>query len=93
MHVRLPIVDAMLQRDRIDSSGDKVTFEAKLSDLPDGVMVLPGPEGAPHLVESGRLRSWSLTGYGEPAGGPAEVTVLTPRSVVRTFASGFKPAF
>ena len=93
-HVRLPMMDAMLQRERIGPSGDKLTSKAKLSSLPDGVMVVPEPGEAPQLLDSGRLFPWSFAGYGEPmAVRPDQmVEVLTPRTVVKTFAAGFAPA-
>ena len=93
-HLRMPMMDAMLQRERIDASGERITSKAKLSSLPDGVMIVPEPGVAPHLLDSGRLHRWSFAGYGEPmAVRPDQsVEVLTPRSVVEAFAAGFSPA-
>ena len=89
------MMDAMLQRERIDASGERITSKAKLlSSLPDGVMVVPATGEAPHLLDSGRLHRWSFAGYGEPVAARPDqaVEVLTPRSVVETFAAGFSPA-
>ncbi|MFN8111861.1 MAG: hypothetical protein U0R51_01545 [Solirubrobacterales bacterium] len=91
--LRLPEVDGALQRERIGSSGEKVTFEASPAELPDGAMVVSGPTAKPYLVDGGRLHPWSFTGYGPAIDGPQSVNVLTPRSVVRTFAAGFRPRF
>jgi hypothetical protein len=93
-HLRMPMMDAMLQRERIDASGERITSKAKLSSLPDGVMIVPEPGEAPHLLDSGRLHRWSFAGYGEPVAARPDqpVAVLTPRSVVETFAAGFSPA-
>ena len=93
-HVRLPMMDAMLQRERIDADGNKKTAKAKISSLPDGVMVVPESSETPHLLDSGRLYPWSFTGYGEPVATKPDqmVTVLTPRTVVKTFKAGFAPA-
>jgi hypothetical protein len=92
--LRVPMFDAVLQRGRIDADGKKVTFSAKLSSLPDGVIVVPEPGAGPHLLDSRRLHPWGFAGYGEPlAARPAQtVEVLTPGSVVKTFAAGFAPA-
>ncbi len=93
-HLRLPMMDAMLQRQRIDADGRKVTSRAKVADLPDGVMVVPEAGAAPHLLDAGHLHPWSFAGYGEPARARSgqTVEVLTPRSVVKAFAAGFAPA-
>ena len=60
----VPMMDAVLQRGRIDADGNKVTSSAKLSSLPDGVIVVPEPgagpaparRAAPAPVELRRLR-------------------------------------
>ncbi len=93
-HLRLPMMDAMLQRERIDADGNKITSRAKVSDLPDGVMVVPAGSEQPHLLDAGHLLPWSFAGYGDPvpARSDDEVRVLTPRTFVKTFAAGFSPA-
>ena len=93
-HVRLPMMDAMLQRERIGPSGDKITSKAKLSSLPDGVIVVPEPGEAP----SCSIRGACFHGASRAMGSrwrcrPDQmVEVLTPRTVVKTFAAGFAPA-
>jgi hypothetical protein len=91
---RVTAIDGALQRERIDPAGGKVTFAAALGDLPDGTIVLaPGADG-PELVDAGRLRPWTPGGYGPArrAQPSTTVEVLTPRSVVSTFAAGFEPS-
>ena len=91
-HLRMPMMDAMLQRERIDASGEKITSKAKLSSLPDGVMVVPEAGEAPHLLASGSSPV-ELRRLRRADGGTARSAgqVLTPRTVVETFAAGFSP--
>ncbi|HKA35901.1 MAG TPA: hypothetical protein VKH43_03725 [Thermoanaerobaculia bacterium] len=84
-------MDRVLHSERLLPGGGKRTYQAALSSLPAGVIVEHG--GNPHLIRAGKLRPWSFAGYGLAAGLPAttEVTVLTPRSIVRAIAAGFQP--
>ena len=89
-------LDAVLQSERIDRAGGKATFEAALTDLPDGpIVLLPSSnDGAPqpHLVAGERVWAWTPSGYerGHRARAGTVVEVLTPRSTVRAFAEGFQ---
>jgi hypothetical protein len=67
------------------------TYEAALHDLPDAVMV--ERDGSAHLILGGALLPWSFAGYGAPVDSRADtrVSVITPRSMVRAIAHGFKP--
>lgn len=92
---KIDVLDAHLHAERIDrATRQQVTFRAALSELPDGAIVtLDANPGAPLLLWRGALRPWSFEGYGTPQPLPAaEVTVLTPRSVVAAFAAGYVPA-
>jgi len=84
-------MDRVLHAERLGPGGGKRTHRARLSSLPDGVLVEHAR--APHLLWRGRLRPWSFEGYGRPIDvSPAEaVAVLTPRSTVRVIAAGFVP--
>ena len=88
-------MDAVLHAERIDPAKKKVTYEERLDRLPPGTMVLfPGSE-QPHLVvDDGPPLAWTPDGYQPPAVLPlkGKVRVLTPRSVVRTLADGFRSA-
>ena len=92
---RAPVMDAQLQGERL-ASGEKVTFEASVSELPDGVFAV-GVGGrddrAPHLLRGGRWHAWTPGGYadGGPAAGADRVRVLTPSSTVAAFAAGYEP--
>ena len=85
-------VDKMLHAERTDRSGAKVTFEAPLSSLPLGAFV--EINGEAFLVWRQGLARWSFLGYSAARVQPApstSVRVLTPESIVRTFAVGFRP--
>jgi hypothetical protein len=83
-------IDAFIHRERTQGP-NKRTFNSRLPALPGGTLVAIGNEA--YLTSSGGLRRWSFDGYG-PLTSKAtemEVEVLTPQSIVRTFAAGFKP--
>lgn len=84
-------IDKVMHADRAVRGGGKVTFDAPLADLPQGTFIDCGGEA---LLLWGRgLLRWSFEGYsGHQAALPGNlVCVLTPRSVVQTFRSGFVP--
>jgi hypothetical protein len=92
-HPRIDEIDAVLHRERVTPAGTKVTYEARLDELPDGVLVsLPAAADEALLVAQGRLWKWSPGGYTDA--GPRssrKVLVLTPRSTVRAIAAGYAP--
>ena len=81
-------MDLVLHADRLDGRA-KRTYDARLGELPDGVMVERG--GAAFLVAGGALHAWTAAGYGaaEPADPDEYVRVLTPRATVATIARGY----
>jgi hypothetical protein len=88
-------VDGVLHRERVTPQGAKMTCEAQLDDLPDGVLVaLPSAANQALLVAHGRLWTWTAGGYTDagllPRAG-TKVLVLTPRSTVRAIAAGYVP--
>jgi len=84
-------MDRVLHAERLTRKRGKATYAARLSSLPDGVVVEHG--GRACLKWGGRLLPWSFDGYGRPvaASSSARVDVLTPRSIVRAIRSGFVP--
>lgn len=79
--VRAPEMDRAIAGSRVARGGRKITFEARLQDLPDGALVLADSGAA--LVQSGRLLPYSPEGYSGPvAHTPGSVTVLTPAPVI-----------
>ncbi len=89
--VRAADMDRAIQAERIERGRGKITFDAPLADLPDGVMFARG--GAAFLKWDGSMRPWSLAGYGLPIDlAPDEaVTVLTPRPIVEAIRAGYRP--
>ncbi|HLZ72287.1 MAG TPA: hypothetical protein VKV26_20480 [Dehalococcoidia bacterium] len=86
-------IDAVLHRERVTPRREKVTYLARLGDLPDGVFVtFDGAAGA-WTPRDGRLHRWTSAGYAEsrPAAAVHEVRVLTPRSIVNAIAAGYVP--
>lgn len=83
-------IDSMLHAARISRKGEKVTFQAKLDDLPDGAIFLI--ENGPALKWQGTLSRWSFSGYHKVDSKPPDnVTVLTPKPLVDIYAAGWKP--
>jgi hypothetical protein len=91
-NVRAPELDKILHEQRMLGSA-KVTWRARLKNLPHGTMFLVNDE--PHAVYGDRLLAWHFDGYRETKFDdlPEEVDVLTPYSVVQTFSYGFRPEF
>ena len=90
--LRAPLVDAVLQRERMGEGGEKVKWRAKVGELPVGAMV-KGHEGEPYLVMEGVLKRWNAAGYetDQKRRKNAAAMVLTPASVVRALGAGFIP--
>jgi hypothetical protein len=86
-------IDRLLHAERVDSAGHKTIWSARLGDLPDGAMVVREGAREPLLVVGGAVRPWTMAGYGArqvlPTATP--VQVLTPRSVVKALARGYRP--
>jgi hypothetical protein len=84
-------IDARMHADRLVRPGVRRSYSARLSSLPDGVMVSVG--GTPFLVWGGRLLAWTPGGYRSSGQAPAEgtVTVITPRATVAVLTAGYRP--
>lgn len=86
-------LDECLKVERFDdhAGGKKPVVIRKLSSLPNGTMVTLVRDGQPHLLHTGNLFPWSVSGYGQPVtvALTTEVQVLTPPSIVRAFQAGF----
>jgi hypothetical protein len=84
-------IDRVLHSERVGHGGGKKTYQAVLSTLPAGSIVEHG--GRAYLIWAGKLRPWSFAGYGPAASGlpAAEVSVLTPKSIVQAIKAGFEP--
>ena len=86
-------IDKVLHAERIDSAGRKTTWSASLGDVPDGAVVVRDGTREPLLVLDGAVHSWTPAGYGPRRSLPANtaVQVLTPPSVVKVLARGYRP--
>lgn len=84
-------IDDILQKERIDSHKSKVTYEENIEKIPDGSFVLI--DNNPYLIYGKQLYLWTPFGYGKGMGLPNtnRITVLTPKSVVKTFRAGYRP--
>ncbi len=86
-------LDAVLHEERLAGRQQR-THRESLSALPPGCFVTLAEPGPPYLVLADRLLPWQPHGYGLPLPHPAgaEVTVLTPRSIVKALAAGYQAA-
>ena len=84
-------IDQQLHAERVAPGIEKVPRSGNLSTLPEGVLF--EHEGQAILIHQGKLWRWSFDGYvaASPISGVASVSVLTPPSVVRVLAAGYKP--
>ena len=82
-------MDVVLHAERL-AARDKRTYRTRLANMPAGTMVADAT-GRAHLVQADGLREWTPAGYTTRVTWPATrtVTVLTPRSIVRTLARGY----
>jgi hypothetical protein len=87
----IQLIDDVLHRERINHDGSKVKYEDKLNSLPDGCFI--EYEGKPYLLSKGSIFQWSPFGYAGRAALPEieKITVLTPKSIVNAFRSGYQP--
>jgi hypothetical protein len=88
-------MDLALHAERVGAQGQKITYRAQLSALPDGTFVrlLDGNTEQPYLIEGNALLPWSPAGYGArlPVAKRREAEVLTPRSIVAVLSAGYRP--
>jgi hypothetical protein len=84
-------IDEILHEERIDRNGNKVTFTAPVKNLPDGTFIQI--ENQPYLVAEKKMFHWTSFGYEAGITLPVSenVCVLTPKSIVNTFQSGYLP--
>jgi len=86
-------MDNVLHRERTRRDHSKVTYRARLEELPSGAMIgLPGTPHTAALRHDGRLFTWSPGGYtAGPSLSDRTVDVLTPRATVAVLAAGYSP--
>ena len=83
-------VDAVLHAARW-ANGRKLTYRARLGDLPAGTIVAPLDDDTPYLVWERQLYQWDFAGYqaGLSYDADAEMRVLTPKPIVDILAAGY----
>jgi hypothetical protein len=86
--VRAPEMDAALHRERLASGKKLHPLPRAMEKLPDGTMVQAGEES--FLIAQGRALKWSPSGYRAVKGGISDTKLLTPPSIVRAFAAGYR---
>ncbi len=86
-------IDRLLHAERVDAGGFKRTWTARLGELPDGVMVVRDGTDEVLLRHAGGAYPWTPAGYGprRELSPDTPVRVLTPRSVVKVLARGYRP--
>ncbi len=86
-------IDRLLHAERVDAGGCKRTWTARLGELPDGVMVVRDGADEVLLRHAGGAYPWTPAGYGPRQVLPQDtmVRVLTPRSVAKVLARGYRP--
>ncbi len=84
-------IDSVLHQDRLLPSGEKRTFMALLSELPDGVMVQFDDNDEIYLYHSRYLLLWNAFGYLSIKSADAAVFthVLTPKTMVEVLRLGY----
>jgi hypothetical protein len=90
-------MDEVLHAERVGLDRGKVTFPARLADIPSGTFVRYAAEGSdprPHLVVGNHLLAWQPEGYTGAvfvSDAIQELDVLTPRSIVAVLSAGYRP--
>jgi hypothetical protein len=87
--VLAPDMDAVLHRERFASAKKLHPLPRALDKLPDGAMVQAGEES--FLIVRGRPLLWSPSGYRAVKDAIRDAKLLTPPSIVRAFAAGYRP--
>ena len=83
-------MDAILHRERLSGRQKRLhPLPGPWRTLPNGAMISGG--GISYLVKDGEAFPWSGAGYGPPETPNGEVRLITPPSIVRAFAAGYKP--
>jgi len=89
-------IDEVLHKERVSKNGTKLLYDDLLKNLPGGTMfMLPKIANQYFVLRKDKVLKWSPQRYeSHPAiSGETSVQVLTPRSVVNTFAQGYEPKF
>jgi hypothetical protein len=83
-------IDEVLQRERIDENGNKVSFTERPGKLPIGSFF--EYKGRPFIIKQpGLMAAWTPFGYEETIELPKgiKVNVLNPKSIINAFRAGY----
>ena len=75
-------MDAILHSERVSRDGTQCRWGARVSELPDGTIVLVDDASAAFLIQQGYLYLWSPAGYVERGVPGARRSCSTPESAV-----------
>ena len=91
LSIPVSAIDDIIHAERIAPDKSKVTHEATIRSLPDGTFVMYDEK--PYLISDKRMYLWSPAGYsvGIPFPKVKDITVLTPKSIVKMFSAGYIP--
>lgn len=85
-------MDAMLHGERLSGRGKRVhPLDGPIPTLSDGVMIGVGESS--FLVIAECVRRWTPSAYVAVAVEPGNAMLLTPPSILRTLAAGYRPCF
>ena len=87
--VLAPEIDAVLHRERFASAKKLHPLPKAIEKLPDGTMIRAGEES--FVIAAGRPLLWSPSGYRPVKRDIKDAKLLTPPSIVRAFAAGYRP--
>lgn len=92
----IKFVDEVLHKERVSKNRTKLFYDDLLKTLPGGTMfMLPEIANQYFVLKQDKVFKWTSQGYETHLSVPGDtsVRVLTPRSVVNTFAQGYEPGF
>ena len=85
-----PEIDAVLHRERLEGGRKRLhPLPAPIEQLADGVMV--ALDGESYLIAMGEALRWSFDGYHRTMKRMGSAMLLTPPSIVRALAAGYRP--
>ncbi|HLI99952.1 MAG TPA: hypothetical protein VKT76_09565 [Bradyrhizobium sp.] len=82
-------IDSVLHRERFASAKKLPPPPRRIDELPEGTMVRVGGES--FVIARGKALLWSPGGYRVTKGELGDAKLLTPPSIVRAFAVGYRP--
>ena len=88
--VRAKEIDAVLHGERLERRKKRLhPLPMTMAQLPDGAMVQRGEQS--FLIVQGMALQWSMAGYGQADDKIGDAMLLTPPSILRALAAGYRP--